>query len=147
VIVNTRDVTDPISEVTAGHADTIHLVSSLDALSLWRAQASLQRLTGSGVSRDSLRLVINRYEKNPYISLSDAEKALNLKVAWTIPADPHAAQQALNGGVPLVIQNRNGIRGCFESYVSQFSDSKTSPRTRRPRRNLFKLFFSSNTAT
>jgi len=118
VVVNARGAEDPVAQAAVNQADLIHLVSSLDFLALRRAQWALRRLTQLGLSREMIRLVINRYEKNPYITLEEAEKVLDLKVAWTVPLDVRTAQEALNEGSPLVSRNRNGILGSFQGYAS-----------------------------
>ena len=118
VVVNTRGAEDPFTQAAVNQADLIHLVSCLDFLSLRRAQWALRRLTQSGLSREMIRVVINRYERNPYITLEEAEKVLDRKVAWTVPQDTKAAQEALNEGSPLVSRNRNGILSSFETYAA-----------------------------
>ena len=140
VVINTRDATDPLAQAAVNEADLVHLVSCLDLLSLRRAQWALHRLAQSGVSRDLIRLVISRYEKNPYISLEEAEKLLDLKVAWTIPADPRTVHEALNEGVPFVIRSRNGLHSCFESYAGSLVPGGTPGRTPGGRRGLLGLF-------
>src|SRR5262249_33433971 len=117
VVINTRDASDPLALAAVNESDLIHVVSCLDVLSLRRAQWALKRMAEFGLSRDLIRLVISRYEKNPHISLEEAEKILDLKVAWTIPADPRAVNEALNEGIPFVVRNRNGLHSCFATYA------------------------------
>src|SRR5207247_671075 len=114
VVVNTRGMEDPLAQAAVGQADLVHLVSCLDFLALRRAQWALRRLVQSGLSPERIRLVVNRYDRNPYITLDEAETALEMKVAWTVPLDAKTAQEALNDGVPMVSRSRNGLLSCFE---------------------------------
>jgi pilus assembly protein CpaE len=140
VVINTRNATDALAQAAVNEADLVHVVSCLDLLSLRRAQWALHRMAQSGVSRDLIRLVISRYEKNPYISLEEAEKLLDLKIAWTIPADPRTVHEALNEGVPFVIRSRNGLHGCFESYAGGLIAGGDAGKTPPGRRGLLGLF-------
>jgi pilus assembly protein CpaE len=135
VVVNARDAFDPLAMAAAQHSDTVHLVAWLDLLALRRAQWSLRRMSQAGIADDVLRLVINRYEKNPYISLAEAEKVLAMKVAWTIPSDPRAVRHALNEGIPAVSASRNGLSASFREYASRFAGQRR-PAAPAPRRFL-----------
>ncbi|HEV8335487.1 MAG TPA: AAA family ATPase [Candidatus Polarisedimenticolia bacterium] len=136
VVVNTRETDDPITQAAVSQADLIHLVTCLDFLALRRAQWSLRRLARFGISRDVIRLVVNRYEKNPYISLEEAEKILDIKAAWTVPLDLKTAQEALNDGIPFVTRSRNGILKSFESYAENLLPAgRTASPPAAPRRS------------
>lgn len=140
VVINTRNASDPLAQAAVNEADLVHLVSCLDVLSLRRAQWALHRMAQSGVSRDLIRLVISRYEKNPYISLEEAEKLLDIKIAWTIPADSRTVHEALNEGVPFVIRSRNGLHGCFESYAGSLLAGGDAGKPPAGRKGLLGLF-------
>jgi len=140
VVVNTRGVEDPVAQAAVNQADLIHLVSCLDFLALRRAQWALRRLIQFGLSREMIRLVINRYERNPYIALEEAERILDLKVAWTVPLDNKTAQEALNEGNPIVSRSRNGLLASFESYAATLVPEGEEGREPAPRRKLFGLF-------
>lgn len=137
VVVNARDTWDPVSQVVATHADLVHLVASLDLLSVRRAQWALRRMADNGIVKDVIRLVINRFDKNPYITIEEAQNILEIKVAWTIPRDQNVVLGALNDGIPFVTQNKNGLRNSFDKYASVIaSGSDSKPKTSR-RRGLF----------
>jgi pilus assembly protein CpaE len=138
VVLNTKDAYDPLAAAAAQHADAVHLVTSLDLLALRRAQWAISRLTREGIAAELFRLVVNRYEKNPYVTLEEAEKVLGMKVAWTIPADPRTVRQALHEGLPAVTASRNGLHSAFEEYAGRLS-VKSQPAA-APRRGLLGLF-------
>jgi len=139
-VINTRDASDALALAAVNESDLIHVVSCLDLLSLRRAQWTLKRMGQFGLARDLIRLVISRYEKNPHISLEEAEKILDLKIAWTIPADPRAVNDALNEGIPFVHRNRNGLHSCFETYAGRVVDGEAPAPAAADRRGLRRLF-------
>jgi pilus assembly protein CpaE len=140
VVVNTRGLDDPVAQAAVHQADLVHLVSCLDFLALRRAQWALQRLVHAGLSREMIRLVVNRYDRNPYITLEEAETALDMKVAWTVPLDVKTAQEALNDGVPLVTRSRNGLLSSFENYAADLFPQAGDHAGAAQRKGLFGLF-------
>jgi pilus assembly protein CpaE len=121
VLVNTGELTEPSTQAALGQSDMVHVITTLDLLALRRAQWCLRRLEQNGVARDLVRLVVNRYDRNPYITLDEAEKVLELKVSWTVPQDTRSIPEALNDGIPFVSRNRNGLATCFEDYATALS--------------------------
>jgi pilus assembly protein CpaE len=140
VVINTGDLSDPTTQASLSHSDLIHVVTTLDLLALRRAQWCLRRFEQAGISRDALRLVINRYDKNPYVSLDEAEKVLEMKVSWTIPLDTRSIPEALNDGIPFVSRNRNGLSTCFEDYAHSLSPAGAAPVAAPSRRKVLGIF-------
>ncbi|HMC82210.1 MAG TPA: AAA family ATPase, partial [Candidatus Polarisedimenticolia bacterium] len=142
VVVSTGEITDPLTLAAVNQGDLVHLVSCLDLLSLRRAQWVLRKMAQFGLSPDLLRLVINRYEKNPHISLEEAERILGLRVAWKVPAHPGTFQDALNEGVALVSRCRDDLSRCFEDYAGRLGAGETTRTTAPLRRKILGVFSS-----
>jgi pilus assembly protein CpaE len=140
VVVNTGSLADPATQASLAQADLIHVVTTLDLLSLRRAQWVMRRLEQTGMSRELIRLVINRYDKNPYITRDEAEKVLEQKVAWTVPLDTRSIPEALNDGIPFVSRNRNGLSTCFENYAMSLVPNGGSPAAPHPRKKVLGIF-------
>jgi pilus assembly protein CpaE len=136
VVVNTGEGTDLLSLISLNQGDLVHLVTCLDLLALRRAQWALKRIALQGIPGELIRLVINRYEKTPHILLEEAEKVLDLKVAWTVPADPRSFGEALNEGVPVVLKNRGAIGECFRAYGQKLAVAQ-APRPKAVARGRF----------
>jgi pilus assembly protein CpaE len=83
-------------------ADFILLVLRLDFTSLRSTRRILEYLEQAGMSRERVRLVINRYGQAKELPLSEAENALGLKIAHLIPDDPKTVNAANNAGEPAV---------------------------------------------
>lgn len=85
-------------------ADVILLVMRLEVASLRQAVRRLEYLEELGVPKERIRLVANRYRQPKQLKLSDAERALERKVAYFVPEDARNVNRANNKGVPLVLE-------------------------------------------
>ena len=79
-------------------ADLILLVCNPNVPSVKNAWRRLQLHDRIGVDRNSVRLVVNRWDKNAGLSLKDIETNLGVPVAVTIANDPIAVPKAVNVG-------------------------------------------------
>src|SRR5262245_57269149 len=140
VVVNTGSLSEPAAQASLTQADLVHVVTTLDLLALRRAQWCLRRLEQAGISNDLIRLVVNRYDRNPYISREEAETVPERKVAWTVPLDTRSIPEALNDGIPFVSRNRNGLSTCFENYAMSLAPNGGSPASTHPRKKVLGIF-------
>jgi pilus assembly protein CpaE len=140
VVINTGDLSDPATQAALTQSDLIHVVTTLDLLALRRAQWCMRRLEQAGMSRELIRLVVNRYDKNPYISLDEAEKVLELKVAWKVPLDNRSIPEALNDGIPFVSRSRNGLSTCFEEYAHSLTPGGGATAAAHSRKKVLGIF-------
>lgn len=85
-------------------ADIILLVLRLDFASLRNARRTLDHLDQMGISRDRLRLVVNRYGQPKEVPAAKVEEALGLKISHFLPDDPKTVNRANNNGVPMVLE-------------------------------------------
>jgi hypothetical protein len=65
----------------------------------------LDYLEQLGVSRDRLRVVVNRYGRPKEVPAAKAEEALGCKIAHYVPDDPKTVNRANNNGVPAVLES------------------------------------------
>ncbi len=85
-------------------ADLTLLVLRLDFVSLRNARRSLEYIERLGISRDRLRLVVNRYGQPKEVPAAKVEEVLGMKVFHYVPNDPKAVNRASNNGVPVVLE-------------------------------------------
>ncbi len=64
-------------------------------------------ITGIGVSRDKVVLVVNRHSDLEAITLKDITKVIAPPSHFTLPNDFRLVSQSLNSGVPLLNCGRN----------------------------------------
>jgi pilus assembly protein CpaE len=86
-------------------ADIVLVVLRLDFTCLRNSQQALDYLVRLGVSRDRVRVVVNRYGQPKEVPASKAEEALGVKVFHYVPDDPKTVNRANNSGVPLVLES------------------------------------------
>jgi pilus assembly protein CpaE len=98
-------------------AHMVHVVTTLDFLSLRRAQSLIERLRAFGVHGDALRVVVNRVERGGDLTMSDARQALEAPVVWSIPSDPRTAERAVNEGVPFLSLGKSRLASSYEEYA------------------------------
>jgi pilus assembly protein CpaE len=80
-------------------SDLVFLVCTPDVPSVKNAFRRLQLFERLGVEQDSIRLIINKYDKKTaHLSIKDIEEKLNLKVAAVVDLDDKTLNQAVNEG-------------------------------------------------
>ncbi len=89
---------DDATRTCATVADLILLVCSPDVPSVKNAWRRLHLLERQGVDLHRVRLVVNRWDKNPPLSEADIESNLGIPIAATIANDPSRCQHAVNVG-------------------------------------------------
>ena len=84
-------------------SDVVLLVTELSVPSLHRARRQLDLLANQEMANLDVRIVINRFEKGFFRTLSeaDAEKVLRRPVSFTIANDHETMTQAIERGIPL----------------------------------------------
>lgn len=83
-------------------SDTILVVSELNLPSMVNAKKILETLDGLGLSYGKdIKVIINRYQKNPMVLPDEAEKTLGRKIASMIANDYEMTMSAINTGKTL----------------------------------------------
>jgi pilus assembly protein CpaE len=86
-------------------ADLILLLLRMDFTSLRNTRRALEHLDFLGISRDRIRLVVNRYGQPKEVPAATVEEALGLKISHYIPEDAKTVNRANNNGVPVVLDS------------------------------------------
>jgi pilus assembly protein CpaE len=92
---------DEATRTVSTVADLILLVCVPDVPSVKNAWRRLHLLDRQGVDLSRVRLVVNRWGKNPPLNEADIESNLGIPVAATIANDPKRCQHAVNVGALL----------------------------------------------
>lgn len=84
------------------HSDPVFLISLLNMPCLSNANRLIKSLTELGcVSKEQLKVVINRYLKKSEITVKDAESGLGNEIFCLIPNDYQTTMAAINQGKPI----------------------------------------------
>jgi pilus assembly protein CpaE len=83
-------------------SDTVLFVSVLTLPCLANMNRLLKTFCGLGHAPEKAMVVVNRYLKNPDVSVREAEKSIHKKISRTIPNDYRMTMSAINRGKTLV---------------------------------------------
>ncbi len=82
-----------------GKADMVMLVANLNLPCLNNIKRVLRTFEALGYpQKESIKIIINRYEKNPVISLEEAAQSISHPLFWLIPNDFQTTMTAINEG-------------------------------------------------
>jgi pilus assembly protein CpaE len=130
VVVDASSRLDRVTRVVCDLSHTSLLVAQADVTALWSA-AKVRTYLGEGVSRERLRLVLNRFRKIPGFSEADTEAATGIKIAWKIPNQFHSISVSIDRGAPVVQQNNSDIARSFAGLAALLAEGDDAGR-RRP---------------
>lgn len=115
VVVDTAKEFDEMLALVLDKASLILFVTEMDVPSLKSAHRAFELFERMGIYDKKIRLVLNRYVKSKLMSLESVEKALDVKVFWTLPNNYPVAIAAVNQG--LSIQECDPKSDIAKSYM------------------------------
>ena len=101
IVIDTPKVFDDMLTTVLDKADVIFFLTEMDVPSLRSARRAFDLFQTMGVDVGKIRLLLNRYVNNPIMNLETMEKALGMKVFWTLPNNYPVAVAAINQGLPI----------------------------------------------
>src|SRR6266478_9628273 len=101
VVVDTAKEFDEMLALVLDKAGLVLFVTEMDVPSLKSAHRALELFERMGIYDKKIRLVLNRYVKSKLMSLESVEKALGVKVFWTLPNNYPTAIAAVNQGLSI----------------------------------------------
>lgn len=101
VVVDTPKEFDDMLALVLDKANLILFITEMDVPSLKSAHRALELFERMGIYDRKIRLVLNRYVKSKLMTLESVEKALGVKVFWTLPNNYPVAIAAVNQGLSI----------------------------------------------
>jgi pilus assembly protein CpaE len=98
---------DAMSLRALDNADAIYPILQLALPDIRDGRRLLDIFRSLGYPVDSIRLIVNRYEKGGTLRLQDLQSALGAEVLHTIPNDYMAVTDSVNQGVPVLQLSRS----------------------------------------
>jgi pilus assembly protein CpaE len=124
VVLDVERVLGPLTIKALDMSDVIYLVMENLLPFVRDAKRLVTKFKALGYSDSKIRVVVNRYEKNSTIDIAQIEKALGLKVSYTIRSNFADAAQAINTGVPITDINPNSpIVQVLRTMAHTFDDN------------------------
>ena len=115
VVVDTPKEFDDMLALVLDKANLILFITEMDVPSLKSAHRALELFERMGIYDKKIRLVLNRYVKSKLMTLESVEKALGVRVFWTLPNNYPVAIAAVNQG--LSIQECDSKSDIAKSYA------------------------------
>src|SRR6266536_2889688 len=101
VVVDTAKEFDEMLALVLDKASLVLFVTEMDVPSLKSAHRAFELLERMGIYDKKIRLILNRYVKSKLMTLESVEKALGVKVFWTLPNNYPVAIAAVNQGLSI----------------------------------------------
>ena len=114
VVVDTAKEFDDMLTVVLDKANLILFVTEMDVPSLKSAHRAFEMFERMGIYEKKIRLILNRHVKSKLMTLESVEKALGVRVFWTLPNNYPVAIAAVNQG--LSIQECDSRSDIAKSY-------------------------------
>jgi pilus assembly protein CpaE len=124
VIVDTAKEFDEMLALILDKANLVLFVTEMDVPSLKSAHRAFELFERMGIYVKKIRLILNRYVKSKLMSLESVEKALGVKVFWTLPNNYPTAIAAVNQGLSIQeCDPRSDIAGSYSGLTAAVLDS------------------------
>jgi pilus assembly protein CpaE len=101
VVVDTPKEFDEMLTLVLDKANLILFVTEMDVPSLKSAHRAFEMFDRMGIYEKKIRLVLNRYVKSKLMTLESVERALGVRVYWTLPNNYPVAIAAVNQGLSM----------------------------------------------
>lgn len=139
VIVDCQHWIDATALVALDHADMILLLTLLDMVSVYTTKRTLEMFQQMGYGDDKVRIVVNRYIKNPDLPVDKIERAFGHQIHLLLAENYPAALSALNLGIPLVrSQPKSPLVKQYMELARMIAGQPVTPQKKSKRR--FALF-------
>ena len=105
-------------------ADYILYITSVNYSMLKNAKNCIKLLCGSGISKDNIKIILNRYIENDELTTEEIENELGMEVYKKIPNNYFTVMSAINKGISVSEENINSnVAESFRELAVMLSDN------------------------
>jgi pilus assembly protein CpaE len=105
-------------------ADVVYIVMQSQTPDVRDAQRLVNMMRALGLNETKLRLLVNRFVPRGWVSLTELEKAVGLKVQQSIPSGPEWVDESLHTGQPLsVVNDHNAVLHALRAATGSLLES------------------------
>ena len=105
VVIDSVMSIDPVYATAIAASDVNLIVMQLNVPSCKNAERFVGALRRMGIESSKIKIVVNRFVKKGWdIEPDEVERALGLKISWSVPNDFKNAIAAINYGEPVVLR-------------------------------------------
>ena len=106
IVVDTSSYLTEVVQSALDIADVIVLITTQDIPSIKNVNAFLTLADNSGIKRDRILFIMNRFDKRVSISSERVSESLRQEIMVTIPFEERIVANSINRGVPFYIDNK-----------------------------------------
>ncbi len=130
VIMDVGVSLDGATEMALSVSDKILMITTPDVVAVRDTYRRLKVMERFGIERQRIKLVVNMYPSNPYVTISQIESILQTDVVATINHDPRVVDQAVNNGLLVRdVKRKSEVANDISRLVAQLDESE-EPRPR-----------------
>jgi pilus assembly protein CpaE len=107
IIVDTTSYLTEVVQSCLDVADLIVLITIQDIPAIKNTNQFLSLADASGIGRDRIIFVMNRYDRRISISPERVSESLKQPVVVAIPFEERAINYSVNRGIPFMVENKN----------------------------------------
>jgi pilus assembly protein CpaE len=111
VVVDTSSTLTDVTLTTIDNSDVVVVVTTQEIPAIKNVSLSLDLLHTLGVQKDRVVLAMNRFDKRIAITPERVGKNLKQDVAAVVPLDERIVINAVNRGIPFMVDNKNQLVG------------------------------------
>lgn len=122
VVLDVSSTLDSVAVKALDLADTVFLTLQLNLPFIRAAKRMVSVFRVLGYTGEKLRVVVNRYEKDGTISLTDVEKATMLKIGRNIPNNHRTVSSSINQGIPVIqLASRDPVARALRDWAQEIA--------------------------
>jgi pilus assembly protein CpaE len=106
IVVDTASYLTDVVQAALDAADLIVLVTSQDIPSIKNANNFLLLADSSGINRERIVFIMNRYDKRISISPERVGESLRKEISVTVPLEERIVATSVNRGIPFYTENK-----------------------------------------
>jgi pilus assembly protein CpaE len=106
VVVDTASYLTEVVQSALDVADLIILITTQDIPSIKSSNSFLLLADNSGIKRDRIMFIMNRYDKRVSISPERVGESLRQEIVLSVPFEERIVATSVNRGVPFYIDNK-----------------------------------------
>ena len=116
IIVDTAPYLTEVVQAALEISDTIVLITTQDIPSIKNCGSFLSLSDASGIKRNRILFIMNRYDKRNNVSPERVGETLRQPIQITIPMDEKVVHYSITRGMPFILDNKNQpvSKGIFE---------------------------------
>jgi pilus assembly protein CpaE len=106
IVVDTASYLSEVVQAALDKADIIVLITTQDIPSIKNCNSFLMLADTSGIKRDRILFIMNRFDKRISISPERVGESLRQEIGVSIPFEEKIIATSINRGVPFIIDNK-----------------------------------------